>query len=279
METFKCTFDGCAEPNPGIMGCGWTINNESFSCSPGSGTSNEAEYHALINLLVALLDRVRAGDCLEICGDSELIIRQINGDYAVKAWNLQQLWKQANAHMLPLRERGCAVSLDWHPREENALADAASKRAIGIDLEKEKAFRVAPGYGTLSEAAKLAGCSAVMVGRVLDNLGYRDGGKPTQKAWDERLVSEHFPNSWMPYSTKDWHIERVAGLVRSAALEQRKASGKPAKPKIKMIVLEGNAYPHREAIKAAGGKWDTLGKVWRVPESEHARLTQLVENQ
>ncbi len=280
MAIYNCTFDGCAEPNPGMMGCGWTINDEAFSCSPGSGTNNEAEYYALINLFVALLDRVQSDDSVEICGDSDLIISQINGDYAVKSWKLQPLWKQASTNMLQLRERGCTLSLYWHPRERNELADAASKRAIGTDPEKEKASRaVAPGYGTLSDAAKIAGCSAVIVGRVLDNVGYRDDGKPTQKAWDEGLVSEHFPNSWTPYSTKDWHSERVAALVFGATPEQRKPSGKPAKPKLKMIALEGNTYPHREAIKAAGGKWDKLYKVWRVPESEHARLTQLVENQ
>lgn len=280
MATYKCTFDGCAEPNPGMMGCGWTINDESFSCSPGSGTNNEAEYHALIALLTTLIERVQTEDSIKIFGDSDLIISQINGDYAVKSWKLQPLWKQASTYVLQLRDRGCSVSLYWHPRKENELADAASKRAIGTDPEKEKASRVAaPGYGTLSEAAKLAGCSAVIVGRVLDNLGYREGGKPTQRAWDEGLVSEHFPNSWTPYSTKDWHSERVAALVLNATPEQRKASGKPAKLEVRMIVLGGNTYPHREAIKAAGGKWDKLRKVWRVPESEHARLTQLVEHQ
>src|SRR5665213_2868054 len=137
------------------------INNEPFSCSPGSGTNNEAEYYALINLFVALLDRMKSGDSVEICGDSDLIISQIKGNYAVKSLKLQPLWTQANIHVLKLRDRGCAVSLEWHPREENKPADTASKRAIGIDPEKEKASRVAaPGYGTLSEAAKLAGCSA-----------------------------------------------------------------------------------------------------------------------
>src|SRR5208337_4135084 len=172
------------------------------------------------------------------------------------------LWKQADDRLSKLRERCSNVSLHWHPREKNELADAESKRAIGVDPDAKKASRVpAPGYGTQSEAAKIAGCSAVIAGRVLDNLGYRDDGKPTQKAWDESLVSEHFPNSWTPYSVKDWHIERVAALVRRATPEQRKPSGKPAKPKLKMIALEGNTYPHREAIKVAGGKWDKLHKV------------------
>jgi hypothetical protein len=190
------------------------------------------------------------------------------------------LWKQADDRLSKLREKCSNVSLHWHPREKNELADAASKRALGIDPEKEKASRIpAPGYGTLSEAAKLAGFSAVIGGRVLDNLGYRDDGKPTQKAWDEGLVSEHWPNSWSPYSVKDWHIERVAEFVRNSTPEQRKANGKPARPKVNMIVLEGNTYPHRDAIRAAGGKWDSLQKVWRVPEKEHSRLTELVESQ
>jgi len=280
MTTYKCTFDGCAEPNPGLMGCGWTINDESFSCSPGSGTNNQSEYHALMNLITGLLDRVHSEDCVEICGDSDLVVNQINGEYAVRSANLFPLWRQAGDKLTKLREKCSNVSLCWHPREKNELADAASKRAIGIHPETEQASRnPAPGYGTLSESAKLAGCSAVIAGRVLDNLGYRDDGKPTQKAWDESLVSERFPNSWTPYSVKDWHIERVAELVRKAPPEQRKVFSKSAKPKLKMIVLEGNTYPHREAITAAGGKWDKLHRVWRVPESEHARITQLIENQ
>jgi ribonuclease HI len=196
MATYKCTFDGCAEPNPGTMGCGWTINNESCSRSPGKGTNNEAEYHALLNLLVALLDQVQSGDSVEIRGDSEVIIKQINREYKVRAPNLQPLWEQANAHMMQLRERGCAVSLHWHRREENTLADAASKRAIGINPEAENAFCV------------------------------------------------------------------------------------PAETKVKMIALEGrNTFQHRETIKSAGGKWDPLREVWRVPETEHRWLTQLVESE
>ena len=88
MTTYRCTFDGCAEPNPGMMGCGWTIHDESFSCSPGSGTNNEAEYHALMNLIAGLLDRVHSEDCVEICGDSDLVVNQINGEYAVRSATL-----------------------------------------------------------------------------------------------------------------------------------------------------------------------------------------------
>jgi hypothetical protein len=203
---------------------------------------------------------------------------QVNGDYSVRSANLFPLWKQADHRLVKLREKCSKVSLRWHAREKNQLADALSKRAIGIDPAAEKAPPMpAPGYGTLTEAAKLAGSSAVIAGRVLDNLGYREDGNPTQKAWEERLVSEHFPNPRMPYSKKDWHIEHVAELVRNSTPEQRSASGKPTKPKIKMIALEGNTYPHREEIKAAGGKWDKVHKVWRVPESEHPRLAQRVE--
>jgi ribonuclease HI len=88
MAIYKCTFDGYAEPNPGLMGCGWTINGGSFSCSAGRGTNNEAEYHALINLIAGLLDRVLSEDCVEICGDSDLVVNQINREYAVRSANL-----------------------------------------------------------------------------------------------------------------------------------------------------------------------------------------------
>jgi len=260
------------------MGCGWTINQQPFSSSPGRGTNNEAEYHALINLLAALVERVQPEDSVEIGGDSELVISQVHGDYSVRSAKLYPLWKQADGCLDKLRRKCSRVSLRWHAREENQLADAASKRAIGVDPEREKASRApSPGYGKLTEAAKLAGSSAVIAGRVLDNLGYREGAKPTQKAWEERLVSEHFPNPRLPYSTKDWHIERVAELVRRATPEQRGAGLAAVKPKVQLIALRGNTYPHREAIKAAGGRWDKARKVWRVPESEHGRLAQLIE--
>lgn len=43
-----------------------------------------------------------------------------------------------------------------------------------------------------------------------------------------------------------------------------------------MIALQGNTFPHREAIRAAGGKWNPPTKTWSVPDDKHAELQALV---
>jgi len=34
----------------------------------------------------------------------------------------------------------------------------------------------------------------------------------------------------------------------------------------KQVMLYGNTYPHREAIRTAGGKWDAKDRCWYLPE-------------
>lgn len=43
-----------------------------------------------------------------------------------------------------------------------------------------------------------------------------------------------------------------------------------------MTKLEGNTFPIKDQVKAAGGRWDPAQKIWMVPESEHARLSALI---
>ena len=70
-------------------------------------TSNEAEYYAV---LYALYQFPNAD---EILSDSELIVKQLNGQYALRNRRLRELavlvWKQA----------GDRVKFTWIPREEN----------------------------------------------------------------------------------------------------------------------------------------------------------------
>ena len=119
-------------------------------------------------------------------------------------------------------------------------------------------------FGTPGDAARVAEVSAVMVGRILDNMGLRDHGKLTEKAEHAGIVSEHYPKSWTPYAVTDWHSEMTKKVER------------PKAEKVRMVVLEGNTYDHREAIKAAGGKWDALRKVWHVPEPQFAALSSQI---
>ncbi|MEA3191259.1 MAG: ribonuclease [Thermoplasmata archaeon] len=123
-------FDGACSGNPGPMGAGAVVEvagrRESFSRNMGHGTNNEAEYHAII---LGLLRAHAAGATrVTIRGDSQLVLRQLEGRYAVKAANLQPLVAEAK-RLLGQFER---AKLEWVPRLENAEADAAARHAIGM---------------------------------------------------------------------------------------------------------------------------------------------------
>ena len=95
---YKLNFDGCSKGNPGSAGIGavlyfedqeiWTSNKYI-----GTRTNNESEYMALIlGLNEALLRSINE---LIVCGDSLLVINQMNGTYKVKNKNLLELYNYA----------------------------------------------------------------------------------------------------------------------------------------------------------------------------------------
>lgn len=43
-----------------------------------------------------------------------------------------------------------------------------------------------------------------------------------------------------------------------------------------MVLITGNTYPHKEALKSMGGRWDAAAKGWRVPEGRADEARALV---
>lgn len=123
-------FDGACSGNPGPMGAGAVVQvgtrRKVLSQAMGRGTNNEAEYHALIlGLLHALAE---GADEVEVRGDSQLVLRQVSGQYKMKAENLKPLLADAKGALAKFRK----VKLEWIPRDQNGEADEASKKAIGL---------------------------------------------------------------------------------------------------------------------------------------------------
>lgn len=123
-------IDGGARGNPGPAGAGIHILDSEgqpfFSAGLflGRKTSNEAEYSGLLNALELL---VAAGvDEVEIRSDSELMVRQMDGVYRVKAPNLKPLYDQACSRLRRIGE----YSFRHVPREENRQADALANQAM-----------------------------------------------------------------------------------------------------------------------------------------------------
>ena len=90
----------------------------------GEATNNVAEYRAL--LLGLELARELGASEVEVVGDSELVARQIGGEYKVKHAGLKPLFAQATKALRGF-ERWSIRSV---PREDNARADELVNVAI-----------------------------------------------------------------------------------------------------------------------------------------------------
>lgn len=121
--------DGASRGNPGLAAIGVVIADEqrneieAFGEAIGNATNNEAEYRALLRGL----ERARQhSDTIEIRTDSELLARQLNGAYRVRAANLQPLHAQAQRALAQFKRATIAII----PRELNGRADQLANAAL-----------------------------------------------------------------------------------------------------------------------------------------------------
>ncbi|MCI0474697.1 MAG: ribonuclease HI family protein [Anaerolineales bacterium] len=121
--------DGASRGNPGPAALGIVITDErgnaieSFGEAIGNATNNEAEYRALLR---GLERAAQHGDTIEIRTDSELLARQLNGAYKVRAENLKPLHAQAQRALKHFKRAMIAII----PRELNRRADALANAAL-----------------------------------------------------------------------------------------------------------------------------------------------------
>jgi ribonuclease HI len=129
-ETYKLEFDGCSKGNPGRAGAGAVLyegSREIWSDAKYVGdkeTNNVAEYTGLIMGLHEA--RRRNISRLLVRGDSELIIKQMNGQYAVKSENIRHYHQAA---------KDLASQFKWIEfrhvyRKDNARADELSNKGL-----------------------------------------------------------------------------------------------------------------------------------------------------
>jgi ribonuclease HI len=122
--------DGGARGNPGPAAIGVVVSDadgrllEEVAEPIGETTNNVAEYRALLRGLERA--RARGADEVEVVGDSELVAKQVSGQYKVKHTGLRPLHAEA------LRALACFQR--WQvrtvPRARNAAADALVNAAL-----------------------------------------------------------------------------------------------------------------------------------------------------
>jgi dinuclear metal center YbgI/SA1388 family protein len=129
-ERYHLYTDGGARGNPGPAGIGARLMTadgvvvEDVSDYIGKATNNVAEYQALIAGLEVALDR--GIERLDVFLDSELVVRQVNGQYKVKDAGLKPLHAQACLLLSKFHE----VDVRHVRREQNSAADALVNQAI-----------------------------------------------------------------------------------------------------------------------------------------------------
>ncbi len=137
-ETPQLYFDGCSKGNPGRAGAGAVIYknnkdltsiNELYSHSKFVGekeTNNVAEYTGLI---IGLKDALQLNiHHLDVNGDSQLVIRQMQGKYGVKSPSLLKLYQEAKT----LERQFDSITYHHVYRKDNKKADSlANIGALG----------------------------------------------------------------------------------------------------------------------------------------------------
>lgn len=129
-------FDGACEPPKGggvatygyvVQGEGIYAEGRGLAVKPFSShaTNNVAEYVGAICALEWLTAR-RYHGTVTVTGDSQLVVRQMRGEYDVRAPHLRAY----HDRLAQLAGTFPRVEFVWVPREQNQHADALSKEAL-----------------------------------------------------------------------------------------------------------------------------------------------------
>lgn len=140
-------FDGASEPNPGPSGAAYVLFSPIVTDEQGDqvrnvvqegftyiehATNNEAEYNALILGLTKALELGITE--IDVEGDSNLVVNQVQGLWKVKVPRLVPLQSKANKLLWKFKK----WSVNHVPREENTDADRLSKEALQVKGEEHR---------------------------------------------------------------------------------------------------------------------------------------------
>jgi probable phosphoglycerate mutase len=126
----RLSTDGGSRGNPGPAAYGYVLESEDGHVldargeAIGTATNNVAEYRGLIAGLESALER--GVDELEVVSDSELLVRQMQGEYKVKNETLKTLQREAAELAFGLKR----VTYTAVRRAHNELADRLVNEAL-----------------------------------------------------------------------------------------------------------------------------------------------------
>ena len=139
-KTYVLRFDGGSRGNPGLSGAGMVLYDSEDGSELWSGyqylgeknTNNEAEYMGLITGLQCA--RSLGVENIVVQGDSQLILRQVDGKYKVNSPNLKSYHKEA----LSLSKEFESFQTSHIERARTGRADELANKAM--DNKSSKGF-------------------------------------------------------------------------------------------------------------------------------------------
>lgn len=146
MDKIICHFDGSANPNPGETGLGVVFVDTTgaevlvASGNGGFGTNNAAEYKALIWAMELALDAGFTN--VHFFGDSQLVVRQVMGEWEVKSDDLRKFHDKAQR----IGSSFDWLKIEWIKRQFNARAEQLSKE--GVNLTRPLVYRAGKDIST-----------------------------------------------------------------------------------------------------------------------------------
>jgi ribonuclease HI len=138
MSKVTAYTDGASRGNPGNAGIGILFVDEKGDIIKeiceyiGQTTNNIAEYTAMVTALKEAIEM--NFEEIEIISDSELMVKQINGEYQVKNEGLKPLYKEACELLKEFKK----YTVRHVRREHNKKADKLANRGIDEALDEEE---------------------------------------------------------------------------------------------------------------------------------------------
>ena len=144
MKKITIYIDGGSRGNPGPAGIGAVFYNEKKQIIKkyceylGETTNNEAEYQAFILALKKFKKlfgkKTAKVSKIEVKSDSQLLVKQLKGEYKVLNENIQPLFLQAWNLQLDFKK----IKIKYISRDKNKEADALANQALDEHAKKPK---------------------------------------------------------------------------------------------------------------------------------------------
>ncbi|MEJ2703390.1 MAG: phosphoribosylglycinamide formyltransferase [Sedimentisphaerales bacterium] len=169
-EEIVARIDGGSRGNPGPAAAAFVLADregtrlQARAFFLGEATNNVAEYTALVKALEAT-GRLSA-ERITVFADSELLVKQINGEYRVKSEQIRPLYERA-AHLLSQFRKWTVRHV---PRQKNKEADKLVNQALDLGHDVEEAQDRAVNQGPPIQLGVLISGGGTTLMNILEHI-------------------------------------------------------------------------------------------------------------